>query len=152
MSEIACICVYCNVQFRLAIWQQGSLSERFAICPRLGCWCLSVCANYVNSFDCIAFIHFYSASHSMSLSVALPTTAIDTVSEFIRRRVQRYKQLQVKDLPKVPTWRLERDSNPRRSSRKASTLPMRHHAPQRLVCIRPNRGYADSKMIWWKCF
>ena len=29
---------------------------------------------------CIVFIHFYSASHSLSLSEALPTTAIDTVS------------------------------------------------------------------------
>jgi len=34
---------------------------------------------------CIVFVHFYSASHSMSLSEALPTTAIDTVSQFIRR-------------------------------------------------------------------
>src|SRR6218665_1880881 len=39
-----------------------------------------------------------------------------------------YRQLQVKDLPKVPTWRLERNSNPRPSGRKASTLPMRHYA------------------------
>jgi len=36
----------------------------------------------------------------------------------------------VKDLPKVPTWQLERDSNPRLSGRKASTLPMLHHIPQ----------------------
>src|SRR6218665_1368446 len=34
---------------------------------------------------CIVFIHFYSASHSLSLSEALPNTAIDTVSEFTRR-------------------------------------------------------------------
>src|SRR6218665_3854413 len=34
---------------------------------------------------CIVFIHFYSGSHSLSLSEALPTTAIDTVSEFTRR-------------------------------------------------------------------
>ena len=40
---------------------------------------------------------------------------------------KRYRQLQVKDLPKVLTWWLERDSNPRPSSRKASTLPMWHH-------------------------
>jgi len=33
-------------------------------------------------YYCIVFIHFYSASHNMSLSEALPTTAIDTVSEF----------------------------------------------------------------------
>src|SRR6218665_3526013 len=30
------------------------------------------------------------------------------------------------DLPKVPTWRLERDSNPRPSGRKVSFLPMRN--------------------------
>ena len=38
----------------------------------------------------IVFIHFYSASHSMSLSEALPTTAIDTVSEFTRRSATGY--------------------------------------------------------------
>src|SRR6218665_1356774 len=41
----------------------------------------------------------------------------------------------VKDLHKVITWRLERDSNPRPSGRKASTLPMRHHVPHVLLCI-----------------
>src|SRR6218665_2340929 len=40
------------------------------------------------------------------------------------------RQLQVKNLPKVPTWRLEWDSNPQPSGRKASTLSMRHHVPQ----------------------
>ena len=30
--------------------------------------------------------------------------------------------------PKVPAWRLVRDSSPQSSSRKASTLPLRHHA------------------------
>ena len=40
-----------------------------------------------------------------------------------------HAQLRFKDLPKVPTWRLERDSNPQPSGQKASTLPMRHHAP-----------------------
>ena len=34
---------------------------------------------------CIVFIHFYSSSHSLSFLEALPTTAIDTVSEFTRR-------------------------------------------------------------------
>src|SRR6218665_1279764 len=41
-----------------------------------------------------------------------------------------HRQLRVKDLTKVPAWRLERDSNPRPCGRKASTLPpMRHHVP-----------------------
>src|SRR6218665_3291819 len=36
---------------------------------------------------CTVFIHFYSTSHSMSLSETLPTVhSIDTVSEFTRRR------------------------------------------------------------------
>src|SRR6218665_1762136 len=48
-------------------------------------------------FYCIVFIHCYSASNSMSLSEALPTTEIDTVSEFTRRR-----QLKVKDLHEDP--------------------------------------------------
>ena len=33
----------------------------------------------------------------------------------------------VKDLPKIPMWRLDLDSNCLPSGRKASTLPMRHH-------------------------
>src|SRR6218665_2420070 len=40
-----------------------------------------------------------------------------------------HRQLRVKDLPKVPTWRLERNSNPRPSGRKALTLPMPHNVP-----------------------
>jgi len=32
--------------------------------------------------NCIVSIYFYSASHSMSLSEVLSTTAIDIVSEF----------------------------------------------------------------------
>jgi len=35
--------------------------------------------------ELFVFIHFGSASHSMSLSEALQTTTIDTVSEFTRR-------------------------------------------------------------------
>src|SRR6218665_3860549 len=67
----------------------------------------------------------------MSLSEALSTTAVDTVSEFSK----------VKNLPKVPTWRLERDSNPRPSGRKASTLPMRHHGQQfNNEILEHNRG------------
>ena len=42
-------------------------------------------AHNISLLHCIVFIHFYSASHSMRLSEALPTSAIDTVSEFTRR-------------------------------------------------------------------
>ena len=43
---------------------------------------------------------------------------------------KRYRQLQVNDLPKVPTWWLEWDSNLRPFSRKALTLPMLQYTPQ----------------------
>ena|SRR6218665_2242266 len=36
-------------------------------------------------------------------------------------------------LPKVPTWRPERNSNQRPSDQKVSTLPMRHHVQQMLL-------------------
>src|SRR6218665_3816943 len=39
----------------------------------------------------------------------------------------------VKDLPKVLAWRPERDSNPRPFERKATNLPMSHHAPRYIV-------------------
>jgi len=42
-----------------------------------------------------------------------------------------HRQLQVKDLPKVPTFRLERDSKPPSFRRKAMNLPMSHHALMR---------------------
>src|SRR6218665_158575 len=52
---------------------------------------------------------------------------MDIVSEF-HAKVSR--QLRVKDLPKVSTWQLERDSTPRCFGQKASNLPISHHAPQ----------------------
>ena len=60
-----------------------------------------------------SFIHsgyFYSASSSPLLLRGAPDYSTDTVSEF---HAEAHRQLQVKDLPKVPTWRLERESNPR---------------------------------------
>src|SRR6218665_445284 len=36
---------------------------------------------------------------------------------------KRHRQMRVKDLSKVPTWRLERDLNPRLLGRKATNLP-----------------------------
>src|SRR6218665_3951496 len=42
---------------------------------------------------------------------------------------KRHRQLRVKDFPKVPVWRLERDSNSRHFGRKATNLPMSRHAP-----------------------
>ena len=44
-------------------------------------YCIICIVSYI-VLHCIVFIHFYSTSHSMSLSEALLTTVIDTVSEF----------------------------------------------------------------------
>jgi len=40
-----------------------------------------------------------------------------------------HRQLRMKDLPKIPMWQLERNSNPWPFGRKALNLPMSHHAP-----------------------
>src|SRR6218665_3474319 len=76
------------------------------------------------------FGHFYSAPSSPLLLRGAPDYRTDTVSEF---HAEAHRQLQVKDLPKVPTWRLERESNPRPSGRKSSSQPRRHHVPQLIV-------------------
>src|SRR6218665_1330838 len=63
-------------------------------------------------------------THSLSLSEALPTTAIDTVGVYTPKH---YRLLLVKDFSKVPTWHLELDSNPRPSGRTVSSQLMRQH-------------------------
>ena len=65
-------------------------------------------------------VHYYSE--------ALPTTALILCVGV--GTPKRYRQLQVKDLPKVPTWWPERDSNQRFSGRKAPNLPLSHDTPQ----------------------
>src|SRR6218665_2003415 len=55
--------------------------------------------------------HFYSASSSPLLLRSASDTAV-LCRSFTKKR---HRQLRVKDLPKVPTWRLERDTNPRPS-------------------------------------
>src|SRR6218665_413539 len=54
--------------------------------------------------------HFYSAPSSPLPLRSAPDYSTNTVSEF---NAEAHRQLQVKDLPKVPTWRLERELNPR---------------------------------------
>src|SRR6218665_1618626 len=48
---------------------------------------------------------------------------------------KRHRQLRVKDLPNGPKWRVERDSNPQSFARKATNLPMSHHALDSNCCI-----------------
>ena len=94
---------------------------------------------YCNVY-CTVFIRFYNASHSMGLSEAPPAATVwHCVGVYLPKR---YRQLQVKDLPKVPMWRLERDLNPRPSGWKASTLPMRHHASN---CTSSRRGTTQRR-------
>src|SRR6218665_3618308 len=79
--------------------------------------------------DTIVFIHsfghFYSAPSSPPPLRGAPDST-DTVSEF---HAEAHRQLRAKDLPKVSTWRLERESNPRPFGRQASTQSMSHRAP-----------------------
>jgi len=53
--------------------------------------------------------YFYSAPSSPLLLRGVPDTAQILCRSFLPKRL---RQLRVKDLPKVPAWRLERDSNP----------------------------------------
>ena len=71
--------------------------------------------------------HFYSTPSSPLLLRGTPDYSTDTVSEF---HTKAQRQLQAKNLPKVPTWRLERESNPRPSGWKSSSQPRRHHVPR----------------------
>ena len=71
--------------------------------------------------------YFYRASSNWLLLRGASDTARILCRSFTQKR---HRQLWVKDLPKVPTWRLERESNPRPSGWELSTQPMRHHFPQ----------------------
>src|SRR6218665_3867740 len=51
--------------------------------------------------------HFYSASSSPLLLRSAPDTARILCLSFTPKH---HRQLRVKDLPKVPTWQLERDA------------------------------------------
>src|SRR6218665_3830618 len=100
----------------------------------------------MHSFMCstcnIHSSYFYSASFSQLLLRGAPDTAWILCRSFMPKR---HRQLQVKDLSKVPTWRLERDSNPRPLGRKATNLLMRHQASQYTILPRPN------PLIGWTC-
>src|SRR6218665_4011004 len=73
-----------------------------------------VAALWLNSTESTPVIHsfgyFYSAPSSPLLHRGAPDYSTNTVSEF---HTEAHRQLQVKDLPKVLMWRLERESNPR---------------------------------------
>ena len=90
------------------------------------------------------FESFHSFVHS-AISIAplqvlyysegrTPDYSTDTVSEF---HAEAHRQLQVKDLPKVPTRRLERESNPRPSGWNSLSQPRHHHVPYKFIKICP---------------
>jgi len=81
----------------------------------------------------IAFIHsgyFYSASLKSTTTQRRFRHSTDIVSEFYP---ERHRQLRVKDLLKVSTWRLERNSNPQLFGRNATRLPMSRHTSHELT-------------------
>ena len=82
-----------------------------------------------------SFIHSFIHSDPLYSAYSCPLllrSATDTARILCRSFTpKRHRQLRVKDFPKVPTWRLERDSNPRLSGRKISTQIMRNHVPRR---------------------
>ena len=68
--------------------------------------------------------------HNDSSSPILLRSASDTERILCRSFTPKlHRQLRVKDLPKVPTRRIQRDSNLRPFKRKTSNLPMSHHTP-----------------------
>src|SRR5688572_11911747 len=67
----------------------------------------------------------YSAPSRFLLRGA-PDYSPDTESEF---HAEAHEQLRVKDLPRVPTRRLEVDSNPQPSGYKAPNIPLHPRAP-----------------------
>ena len=77
----------------------------------------------------IHFVHFYSSPSSPLLLRDAPDYCTDAVSEF---HPEAHRQLLVKDLLKVPTWRLERESEP-------TTLRLKvivsTKAPPRPACV-----------------
>src|SRR6218665_2514814 len=90
---------------------------------------------HVHSFR----LYFYSTSSSPLLLRGTPDTARILCRSFT---LKHHRQLQVKDLPKVPTWWLERDSNPQPFGQNGTNLPMNHHIPHVVthmwpICLKP---------------
>src|SRR5688572_14354456 len=79
---------------------------------------------YVCIYVCMSTCY---STPSRFLLRGAPNYSADTESEF---HAEAHEQLRVKDLPRVPTWRLEVDSNPQPSGCKAPSIPLHHRAPQ----------------------
>src|SRR6218665_4188992 len=90
------------------------MSLRSSCINSISLWSSSITPHIfmVISFHSFHSGHFYSAPSSPLLLRGAPDYSTDTVSEV---HAAAHRQLQVKYLPKVPTWRLEPESNPRPS-------------------------------------
>src|ERR1043165_9761286 len=76
----------------------------------------------------------YSAPSRFLLRGA-PDYSADTEAEF---HADAHEQLRMKDFPRVPTRRLEVDSNPQPSGCKAPNIPLHHRAPHWDICLQIN--------------
>jgi len=100
--------------------------QRQAVELVTGLWrlCGWECSELFAEVSFHTFIHsryFYSASSSPLLLRGAPDAAQILCQSFM---LKRHRQLQVKNLPKVPTWRIERDSNPRPFEWKVMSRPL----------------------------
>ena len=89
-------------------------------------------------------VHHYSET--------LPTTSFTLCHSFTPKR---FRQLRVKDLPKVPTWRQELNSNPRPWRREAPNIRTLSHPTPRLMLLLLHLldcGRDDSYLSGWISF
>jgi len=84
------------------------------------------CSSIQHGFKSILLIVVHSGYFYSSSSSPLPLRGAPDTARILRRSFtpKRHRQLRVKDLPKVPTWRLEWDSNSWHFGWKATNLPM----------------------------
>jgi len=94
----------------------------------------AACQWYYSFYWFYGYLFIYSGYFFIASSSPLPLrVSPDTVRILCRSFMpKRHSQLRVKDLPKVPMWRLEWDSNPWPLGRKVSNLPMSRHASKYL--------------------
>src|SRR6218665_2769526 len=80
----------------------------------------------IHSYNLLAYIHsFIQAFYIAPIQVRSRQITDSLLCRSFTPK--RHRQMRVMDLAKVPKRRLERDSDPRPSSRKASPLPMRQY-------------------------
>src|SRR6218665_2372812 len=82
--------------------------------------------------------HYYSG--------LLPTLhGLPTASDCLLCQ-KRHWQPREKDMPKVPTWQLQRNSNPRPFGRNAWNLPVSDHAPTKTCVAHTKRRCTNLQL------